>query len=179
MSAKQAWWSVAILLVFVAVGWWFWRESDLDRLQALQAQMRDESFTPEARRALGQQFREGMRSLAPADRERFFANAFGGRMRRDLDAYFNLTPKQRIAYLDREIKQSEQRRKQFAARGNGGPPGGFGGPGGGNRSPAEREAARKRRLDFSSAEDRAQQAEYRRQMNERRSQLGMSPSGRG
>lgn len=187
MSTTQKWWTTAIMLALIAGAvWWFWRPSDRVRLEALQAQMRDESLSDEDRRALRQEFRDGLRAMSEADREQFFANGFRGRMNRDLDEFFALAPKQRLAYLDREIKESEQRRKQFAAgqgqRGPGGggpnqgPPGGFGG--GGNRSPAEREQARKRRLDYSSAEDRAKRVEYMRQLNERRVARGLEPSRR-
>lgn len=64
--------------------------------------------------------------------------------------------------------------------GGGGPGGpGGGGPGGGRGGSEEaRNAARKRRLDGSSAEERAQRTEYRRQVEDRRKALGLSP-GRG
>ena len=148
MSTSQKWWMAAVVLVALGlVGWWFWGGSDLERLQALQSQMRDDSLGEDARRALWQQFREGMRGLSQDEREQLFAG-FGGRRGPDLDEFFALPPKQRTAFLDREINKSEQRRRQMQTqgpRGNQGPPGGFGGGpggfGGGNRSPAEREAA--------------------------------------
>lgn len=171
-----------VLIALGLAGWWFWSGSDLERLQALQTQLRDESLDDGARRALWQEFREGMRGLSQDERAQLFAG-FGGRRGPDLDEFFALPPKQRTAFLDREINKSEQRRRQTqaqGARGNQGPPAGFGGgPGGfGNRSPTEREAARKRRLDDSSPEDRAQRAEYRRLMDERRTARGLEPSGR-
>ena len=64
----------------------------------------------------------------------------------------------------------------------GGPGGGGGGGGGGpgrGGSEDERNARRKQRLDASSPDDRAQTAEYRRAMEARRQQLGLSPGGRG
>ena len=69
-----------------------------------------------------------------------------------------------------------------AAGGPGGPgggPGGPGGPGGRGGSEDERNARRKQRLDASSPDDRAQSTEYRRAMEARRQQLGLSPGGRG
>lgn len=177
MSTSQKWWTAAVVLVALGLAaWWFWSGDDLARMKALQAQMRDDSLSDDARRALFQQFREGMRGLSREEREQLFAGL--GRRGPNLDEFFALPPKQRTAFLDREINKSEQRRRQMQAqgpRGNQGPPGGFGG---GNRSSAEREAARKRRLDDSSPEDRAQRAEYRRLMDERRTARGMEPSGR-
>lgn len=64
----------------------------------------------------------------------------------------------------------------------GGAPGGGGGPPGGGRRGGGTEESRnersKRRLDNSTPEQRAQQAEYRRAMEERRKELGL-PSGGG
>lgn len=66
--------------------------------------------------------------------------------------------------------------------GPGGGPGGGGGPPGGGRRGGGTEEARnersKRRIDQSSPEQRAQQAEYRRAMEERRTQLGLPSGGR-
>ena len=64
----------------------------------------------------------------------------------------------------------------------GGGPGGGGGPPGGGRPSGGTEEGRndrsKRRIDQSSPEQRAQQAEYRRAMEERRTQLGLPSGGR-
>jgi len=65
--------------------------------------------------------------------------------------------------------------------GGGGPGGGGGGPGGGGRGGGTEEARNersKRRIDQSSPEQRAQQTEYRRAMEERRTQLGLPTGGR-
>lgn len=63
--------------------------------------------------------------------------------------------------------------------GGGGVPGGTGGrPSGGRRSEDARNTRSKQRIDSTSPEERAQSAEYRRAMDARRQQLGLSP-GRG
>jgi len=63
--------------------------------------------------------------------------------------------------------------------GGAGVPGDTGGrPGGGRRSEDARNTRRKQRIDLTSPEERAQSAEYRRAMDARRQQLGISP-GRG
>ena len=150
-GTHKRWIAAGISSVLLAgVAWWWWRgDGELERLQALRGQMEDSALSDEQRRELWQQFREGMRALPEADRERLFAGGFRGRMNQNLDEFFALEPKQRIAYLDRQINEMEKRRRQSGGRAGQGPPGGgFGPPGGGqNRSPAEREQARKRRLD--------------------------------
>ena len=123
MSTSQRWWTAAAVLVALSlVGWWFWGGGELDRMKALQTQMRDDSLSDDARRALFQQFREGMRGLSQDDREQLFAGF--GRRGPNLDEFFALPAKQRTAFLDREINKSEQRRRQMQARaprGNQGP----------------------------------------------------------
>ncbi len=69
------------------------------------------------------------------------------------------------------------------AGGGGGGPGGAGGrPPGGRRGGGTEESRNersKRRIDRSTPEQRAQQSEYRRALEERRTQLGVPPSRRG
>ena len=76
-----------------------------------------------------------------------------------------------------------------AGGGGGGPGGGGGGPGGGGGGPPSsrrssgteqsRNERSKQRIDRSTPEQRAQQSEYRRALEERRTQLGIPPSRRG
>lgn len=64
--------------------------------------------------------------------------------------------------------------------GSGGPGGGPGGPTAGGRRTSSEEARNersKRRIDSTTPEERAQQAEYRRAIEARRSQLGLPTSG--
>ncbi|MBX9790115.1 MAG: hypothetical protein K2Y37_14455 [Pirellulales bacterium] len=67
------------------------------------------------------------------------------------------------------------------AQGGGGRPGGDGGWRGGwrNATPEQRNEWRRNRLDSSSPESRGMRAEYRRMMQERREQRGLSNNGRG
>jgi uncharacterized membrane protein YgcG len=129
------------------------------------------------------------------------------RERAEMASYFAMPPEKRQAELDRRIKADEERRnawqaerekrdQQRAARGEqasdgggrGGPGGGGGSPGGGGGGPGgggsggteqSRNDWAKRRIDQSSAEERAQRTEYRRAVDERRTQLGLPPSRRG
>ncbi len=66
--------------------------------------------------------------------------------------------------------------------GGGGPGGGGGGPPSGRRSSGteqSRNERSKQRIDRSTPEQRAQQSEYRRALEERRTKLGIPPSRRG
>ncbi len=128
------------------------------------------------------------------------------RERAEMASYFKLPPAQRQAELDRRIKADEARRKAREAerekRSKGqpagertagdraagsqsaqpnqqaqrqGPPGA--GPGG-TRTEDSRNDWRKRRIDQTSPESRAQQTEYRRAMDARRKELGLPTGGR-
>ena len=133
---------------------------------------------------------------------------FSARERAATSSYFALPPAQRKAELDRRIKAEDARRQQWmaerAARSQNDRPGNpqtgpNAGPGRGEaqrgagpqRGPSDQAGRRrgprtedsrnewmKRRIDASSPEERARRTEYRRAMNERREQLGLSP-GRG
>jgi len=129
------------------------------------------------------------------------------RERAELASYFQLPPAQRQAELDRRIKADEARRQASQAerekrdqarqqatspasggdrggRGQGGggqaggAPGNGGGPPGGTRTEDARNARSKGRLDRTTPERRAQQAEYRRAMDARRKELGLPSGGR-
>lgn len=129
------------------------------------------------------------------------------RERAETGSYFALPAAEREAELDRRIKAEEERRQRWqaereqrerqraaesrqagvtAGRGGGGQPnaGGGRGPGGGGGGPggaANADQARlergKRRLDGTTPEERAQQAEYRRALEERRAKLGITSGG--
>lgn len=126
------------------------------------------------------------------------------RERAELASYFKLSPAQRQAELDRRIKADEARRQAWQAerekrdqtraaggqqasgaaqggdRGGRGPGGGQSGPGqpGGGRTEDGRNARSKGRIDRTTPEQRAQQAEYRRAMDARRKELGLPTGGR-
>lgn len=149
-----------------------------------------------------------MRAVPPEYREQAgqqMGRLWRAREQAEMASYFRLPPAERQAELDRRIKAEEARRKAREAerekRGQGraaggaaaqpgqqaergGPPGAGqgGGPGGrgpgGGRTEEGRNDRSKRRLDASSPESRAQQAEYRRAMDARRRELGL-PSGGG
>ncbi|MEX0669457.1 MAG: hypothetical protein WD060_03250 [Pirellulales bacterium] len=142
-------------------------------------------------RAIPRQYRE------QAGREigRFFV----ARDQAEMDSYFALPTERRQAELDRRIKADDDRRKAWeadrarrdqqrreSAVGNANSSGQEGGPrpsgtpsgrrGGGTEE--SRNQWGKRRIDRTTPERRAQKAEYRRAVEERRTQLGLGPSRR-
>ena len=149
---------------------------------------------------------EKMRDMPREYREQIgpqMGRLWEARERAEMASYFAMPPEKRQAELDRRIKADEDRRKAWQAErekrdqqraasgqqtgdgggrggasgGGGGAPGG-GGPGRGGGTEQSRNDWAKRRIDRSSPEQRAQQAEYRRAMEERRTQLGLPTSGR-
>lgn len=147
------------------------------------------------------------RDLPPRLRQqagREVGRLFEARGRAEMNSYFGLPPERRQAELDRRIRADEQRRKareaerarQDGQRGDqaggsgrgpssgnvpaGNQPGGGGPPGGPRRlasTEEERNARSKSRIDNSSPQERAQRTEYRRVMDERRTQLGLPTRG--
>lgn len=148
---------------------------------------------------------ESMRSMPEGYRDQIrgeMGRLFEARERAEINSFFRMSPDQRMAELDRRIReedaQREARRQQWAqqqssgdqprgprgdAGGRGGPPGGGTAQGGGGdrgrgrgrpTSDEQREQWRKGRLDNTSPQGRAQRDEYRRLMRERREQLGLS-----
>jgi len=121
-------------------------------------------------------------------------------MNERIDAFFALPVQQRNAYLDKQIKEMEQWRKQWEARrpqndqarnrsGQGPastqnrPGANAGGPPGGRhvRTADERNQRRNRRLDHTTPEQRAKWTAYFSALQKRRTELGLPafpPHGR-
>lgn len=144
---------------------------------------------------------EKMRGMPREYREqvgREMGRLWEARERAEMDSYFALPAGQREAELDRRIKAEEERRQRWQAErdqrdreraANGrqataGSAGAGGPPGGGSSNAATRRGSTpeaiaqrmKQRLDRTSPDERAQRAEYRRAMEERRARMGQ-PSG--
>lgn len=145
---------------------------------------------------------ERVRELPPDQRRQAGAEVgrlFAARERAEMESYFTMPPERRQAELDRRIQAEESRRQARDAErarresergpqaadqragatgatgGNGGPPGGR--PGGRSATEDERNAWRKNRIDQTSPGERARRTEYRRAMDERRTQLGLPTRG--
>jgi len=116
-------------------------------------------------------------------------NVFRSAMRARIDAYFAAPLASRQAELDRQIDQEEMMRKAFEAGQavakmvGGGQAGGQtggqqqgsqGGPSRGSSSEEDRNRWRKSIIDTTTPEQRARYVEYRRAMDQRREQRGLT-----
>ncbi|MFM8414630.1 MAG: hypothetical protein ACKOCX_07890 [Planctomycetota bacterium] len=141
---------------------------------------------------------ETMRQVPEAYREQArqeIGRLFEARETAEVDSFFGMPPERRTAELDRRIRAEEERRKAWQARrdeqrsaagdgrpsadggsgrartdGGGRPAGGWG-----NATEEGRNQRAKARIDRSTAESRARRTEYRRQKDQRRIELGLSP----
>ena len=170
------------------------------RVQELQQQLRDSEKLPtEQRRALWEQMRQEMDQLPDAYREQMWQEQrakFEQRRDDEIRTLLALPADQRAAAIDKQIDEMETRRKQWEQRRQQRPPAGGPstsastgnaaagqargdrgrGPGGRRGSDLTGKAGlerRKRRLDQSTAQQRAERAEYRRLVEARRQQRGM------
>lgn len=141
--------------------------------------------------------RDAMRDLPDDVRRGLWENLREVRENQQLDEYFKLSPEERKKHLDRQIDEEEARRKAWQERAatrptsrpaGWGPPGGPGGPGGGggdrggNRGgPGGRGSAERQKgmLENRSPARRAQSAQMRADMAQRRAERGIPDPVRG
>lgn len=184
----------ALLFLFLLI--WAIGHLRADRDLAKVRQMREGLFSEEgknlSREERGERFkamREAVEKLPAGQRDELMKEGMQQRGEREKEKYakfFAANRKEQIALLDADIKRQEERRKQFEAfqqaNAQAANAGGMSSASS-NRpasTPEQRENFRKKALDFGTPEQRAQATEYRRQMNDRRQQLGLPPlTGRG
>jgi hypothetical protein len=167
---------LALLLLFLI----FYRlrhgDPQLAKVEKLRQQMASEEtrkLSLEQQRELRRQFGREVQKLAPADRQKLFAER-QRRSRERLQNYFSLPRQQQIAMLDEDINRMERMRQQAGNQSGQNPPQGGRGP----SSAEDRDRRRRDRLDQTTPEDRAMFAEYFSQLRARRQQRGMMGPGR-
>ena len=188
--------AIAILLL-IGIGWFVWSlrpDREVEAAKQLFTQMRNPETSADERDRLRTEWRALEENLSDGQREQVFRSA-GQDMRRQftqrIDRYFELPADQRVAYLDEQIREMEQWRRDREAnrgdrndgnRGGGrvGGPGGGGGPPRGDRQDRQGDdgsgmSRRRRMLDRTSPEQRAKFTEYMQAMQERREELGLPP----
>jgi hypothetical protein len=195
-SGKKKWTIAIVLLLVLLSGLGAWamssgKDPHVAKVEALRAQM--DNATGDQRRELRSQMRAEFEQMPEAAREQFFADRqqeFEARQAKELSEFFAKPYAEQMAIIDKQIDESERRRKEWQQRqqnggaqanrqGFGGPGGGrgFGGPGGGGRARSNDPAAALQRgknyLDRTSPESRAQRSEQRRMMQMRRQQRGL------
>jgi hypothetical protein len=194
-NRKRRWYRLSALLLLLLLGYGTYRAVRPDPNLKKVKQLREDfaahakEWTPDQRQEKGKQMRDALARLSPGQRD---ALAAEGRQRfqQELERYAKMSAADRTRYLDERIDQSERMRQQFARQNPGagprpgGPgtlaasPAGPGGPGGRPaQSPEERERRRKERLDQTTPEFRALMDRFRKDMNARRQQRGLPPSG--
>jgi uncharacterized membrane protein YgcG len=148
---------IAVVVLIAGTTVWACRRHRVDPKvqQIVQAQQKafDDQVTDEQRRAMFDQFRSQMRTLTDGQRRQVFDQMrplFQRRENERMDAYFNMTPDEKVAYLNKQIAEMQKRQEEREARraaeqaqggsngqggnGSGGPGAGgpaAGGPGGG------------------------------------------------
>lgn len=170
---------------------------ELGRQLAIDA---NKDMSEEERKNLALKLFQEVGQMTPEQRRQAFTKEFQPIIQARIDKFFTLeTREEQLAHLDADINQMEQlakwakmfqsiggtfgpRRDSKGAEGEpaaDGPPkaGGPGGPGGNTMSAEERDKRRRERLDATTPEQRAKQAEYVRQLMERRKELGLPAMG--
>jgi hypothetical protein len=175
------------LLLAVSAAWALGMFHRTDPQVAELQQMRDEMFAErdvprEERRQQFNEFRQRMDNLSEEQRQQLWQSGreeWTRRIEERMDEFFALAPEEQQQRLDEIIDRMVERRQQREQN-----PGGDGRRGGGrgdwqNMSDAQRDARRKQRLDQTSPKMRAQFTEFRRMMEDRMEERGLSSSDFG
>lgn len=175
----------AVLILLVALGAWaFGLFGGTDPAVAELQQMAAQAFSPGAtdaqRDQFRDQFRQRMGQLTPQQREAFFdanRDQWAQRAEQRMDEFFQLPPADQQKRLDEMLNRMSQSRSngRQARRNEGGDR-----RGGRNMTEAQRDERSKRRLDRTSPKMRAQMTEFRKRLEDRAKQRGISQlPGRG
>jgi hypothetical protein len=179
--------AAALLLVGgLVVWWWSGDNAQVEKVKQLQASMMTGNGPPSREKM--EEMRQEMEKLTPAQRQQVMEpmrHEMQRRMEKTMDDYFALPAAQRPAFLDAQIKEMENRFKDFGNRrppGGPGPggPGGPGGPPGGPGGPRDMgsdtgKLRRNEMLDHMTPSRRAKMDAYFADMAKRRMELGLSP----
>jgi len=175
---------LAIVLACAAWAFGFFDRSDpaVTELQELGKQMWDKDLPDAQRNQVRQDFRERIGSLSDDQRRAFFdanRDQWSGRMQERMDDFFKMSQADQQKHLDEILNRIVQGRKspQQGNQQNG--RGAGNNRGGRNMTDAQREERSKRRLDRSTPRMRAQVAQFRKQLDQRAQQRGISLGGGG
>jgi hypothetical protein len=189
MRNRRAVLSSVLTLVLVAFAAWafgFFHQTDpaVAELQDLGKQMRDSGLTDAQRNQMRTDFRQRLDSLSEEQRRAFFdanRNEWGQRLQQRMDEYFAMSKADQQKRLDEILNRmvqarNSQQQQNASGQGNRGTGGNRGGQ---NMSDAARQARSKQRLDNTTPKQRAQTAEFRRQLDVRAQQRGIQVGGQG
>jgi hypothetical protein len=179
---------VALLSLGTVLGYWRFRPNPhLVAVKELQKELfspAGRQLGPDDRRQKFEKLRSEANLLSAAEKQGLRSER-SKRRTDEMNRYFGLSKEEKTQFLDDLIAREENRRKEWEARaqaagvapGTGGPsrPNGPGGPNG-RGTPQERDKRREDNLDSMPATQRAEAAEFRKELNNRRQQLGL-PTG--
>ena len=175
-----------LLLGILAAYLRFRPDPQVEKVKEMRDQLAGEAgrqLSPEERRERWQQLRQEMQQLSPKQRREVWADRRQASRER-LARFSRMSPAERVAFLDEQIRRMEAARRQRQASGGGAGAGNSQGPGGSRGRPGlsseQRDQLRRNRLDNTTPQERQQRADYFRQLADRRLQLGLParPFGR-
>lgn len=177
--------TVSMIAVLAIAAWALGLFDGADPAVAELQQMADQAFSqdlPENQQAqFRDQFRQRMDTLTPQQREDFFdtnRDRWMQRAEERLNDFFAMSPADQDKRLDEIIDRMSQPREGRQQNNGGNPgarPGDGRGPGNwGNMTEAQRDERAKRRLDHTSPKMRAQFTEFRKRLDDRAKERGIS-----
>lgn len=173
-------------LALLAIGAWaFGLFGGTDPAVAELQRMADQAFGQNQSEAQQQQFREQFRqqmgTLSPQQREAFFdtnQDRWMQRAEERMNEFFAMSPKDQLKRLDEIIdeisKPRESRPQNNGGNNQAGRGEGHGRGDGASMTEAQRDERSKRRLDRSTPKMRAQFSEFRKKLDERAKERGIS-----
>jgi len=176
MNKRAIFFLAVLALIGGSLGayWHFRTDPQLAKVLEMRELMRPEvvrEMPREERRQRFADFRAEVEKLTPEQRRKLFEGR-PNRFQERIERFQKASRQEQLAILDNIIKQQESFRASQANQ-NWGP----GGPGNrGSLSPEDREKRRREMLDLTTPQQRAQMADFRQQLQQRRQQLGLGPS---
>ena len=182
-------WKWLFLLLILLIVWQTWRMvssgRNLAKARDMQTQMANANLSPEQRQQLFRDMRTTMANLTP-DQRRLLSAEQQKRQEQNLDRYFAMNKAEQRKYLDDRINQMQQMMKNAngsrpgAGQTKGTMPASFGtnggkGPGGKGMTPDEIESRKKQRLDNTTADFRAKNDRFRKELDQRMKDRGIPP----
>jgi hypothetical protein len=184
MFTKKRLLTAGLLLLIVGTVWLFRPDPHVARARALRQELfsaAGKQLSAEQRQQKWREFREVTKALTPAQRQQLSGDGRKEKQRA-IAQYFKMPPREKVQFLDAQIRREQQMQQKMQARGGaqkGRGPGASGRSSSvGKRSEQERDQQRQKFLDRSSPAERAMMNQYRKDLNARRNQLRL-PAPRG